>query len=158
MSELEIKIEALCRCVPQDAFEKALAEVSGESKTEAPPLNLIDLEQEIRDALRDLAVPAHIKGYGYLISAIGLAVKDPGLIDAITGELYPAVAANFQTTPSRVERAIRHAIEVGWVRGDLDVTYRYFGNTVSPSKGKPTNSEFIAQLSDVFRQRIKKSH
>jgi hypothetical protein len=109
------------------------------------------LSQRITDVLHTLGVPAHIKGYKYLREAIILAVNDEGIIEAITKALYPAVAKTFDTTPSRVERAIRHAIEVAWDRGDIDVLQSYFGYTVSGLKGKPTNSEFIALISDNIR-------
>lgn len=110
---------------------------------------------EVQQALLDLAVPAHIKGYAYTIRAIELVVNDPDLIHDVTGGIYPAIAKEFSTTASRVERAIRHAVEVGWSRGDLDVQMQYFGNTVSPAKGKPTNSEFIAQVAGIIRRKIK---
>ena len=93
-------------------------------------------------------MPAHIKGYQYLREAIGLAVADMEVINAVTKVLYPAVAKKFGTTASRVERAIRHAIEVAWDRGDLETLQKYFGYTVSNAKGKPTNSEFIAMIAD----------
>jgi len=100
-------------------------------------------------------VPAHIKGYQYLREAIMIAVDDMDVINAVTKVLYPEVAKRFSTTPSRVERAIRHAIEVAWDRGDLETLQKYFGYTVSNAKGKPTNSEFIAMIADrlVLEQR-----
>ena len=100
-------------------------------------------------------MPAHIKGYQYLREAIMIAVDDMDVINAVTKVLYPEVAKRFSTTPSRVERAIRHAIEVAWDRGDLETLQKYFGYTVSNAKGKPTNSEFIAMIADrlVLEQR-----
>ena len=98
--------------------------------------------------IHEIGVPAHIKGYQYLREAILIAVEDMDVINAVTKALYPAVAKRFGTTPSRVERAIRHAIEVAWDRGDLEVLQKYFGYTVSNTKGKPTNSEFIAMIAD----------
>ncbi len=103
---------------------------------------------EVTGILHLVGVPAHIKGYQYLRESIMMAVNDPEVINAVTKELYPAVARRYATTPSRVERAIRHAIEVAWERGDLDVLQSIFGYTVSNAKGKPTNSEFIAMISD----------
>ena len=100
-------------------------------------------------------MPAHIKGYQYLREAIIIAVNDMDVINAITKVLYPQVAKAFQTTPSRVERAIRHAIEVAWDRGDLDTLQRFFGYTVSNTKGKPTNSEFIALIADRLQLQLK---
>lgn len=111
----------------------------------------LDLESRITCVIHEIGVPAHIKGYQYLREAIRLSVQDAEIINAVTKELYPKVAERFHTTASRVERAIRHAIEVAWDRGDLDVLNRYFGYTVSNAKGKPTNSEFIAMIADQLR-------
>ena len=107
-----------------------------------------DLERQVTAIIHEIGVPAHIKGYQYLREAIGLAVADMEIINAVTKILYPAVARTFGTTASRVERAIRHAIEVAWDRGDLETLQKYFGYTVSNAKGKPTNSEFIAMIAD----------
>ena len=106
------------------------------------------LERRVTSIIHDIGVPAHIKGYQYLREAIVLVVGDMDIINAVTKVLYPAVAKKFGTTSSRVERAIRHAIEVAWDRGDLEVLQKYFGYTVNSTKGKPTNSEFIAMISD----------
>lgn len=111
----------------------------------------VDLETRITAVIHEIGVPAHIKGYQYLREAIRLSVIDETIIQAVTKELYPQVARRYTTTASRVERAIRHAIEVAWDRGDIDVLNRYFGFTVSNIKGKPTNSEFIAMISDKLR-------
>ena len=107
-----------------------------------------DLERQVTANIHEIGVPAHIKGYQYLREAITLAVGDMEVINAVTKVLYPAVAKKFGTTASRVERAIRHAIEVAWDRGDLETLQKYFGYTVSNAKGKPTNSEFIAMIAD----------
>ena len=107
-----------------------------------------DLEGQVTDIIHEIGVPAHIKGYQYLREAIILTIKDMDMINAVTKVLYPEVAKRFGTTPSRVERAIRHAIEVAWDRGDIEVLQKYFGYTVSNIKGKPTNSEFIAMIAD----------
>ena len=107
-----------------------------------------DLEREVTAIIHEIGVPAHIKGYQYLREAIIFTVNDMDAINAVTKVLYPAVARKFGTTASRVERAIRHAIEVAWDRGDLETLQKYFGYTVSNAKGKPTNSEFIAMISD----------
>ena len=106
------------------------------------------LELRVTAIIHEIGVPAHIKGYQYLREAIRLAVEDMEVINAVTKVLYPTVAKKFATTPSRVERAIRHAIEVAWDRGDLETLQKYFGYTVSNAKGKPTNSEFIAMIAD----------
>ena len=109
------------------------------------------LKNMVTSVIHEIGVPAHIKGYQYLREAIGLAVDDMEIINAVTKVLYPAVAKKFGTTASRVERAIRHAIEVAWDRGDLETLQKYFGYTVSNAKGKPTNSEFIAMIADRIR-------
>ena len=114
-----------------------------------------NLEMQITEIIHQIGVPAHIKGYQYLRDAILMAIEDDSIINAVTKRLYPAVAKKHATTSSRVERAIRHAIEVAWDRGDLDTLQRFFGYTVSNTKGKPTNSEFIAMISDKFRLQLK---
>ena len=113
------------------------------------------IESLVTGIIHEIGVPAHIKGYQYLREAIIIAVNDMDVINAITKVLYPQVAKTFQTTPSRVERAIRHAIEVAWDRGDLDTLQRFFGYTVSNTKGKPTNSEFIALIADRLQLQLK---
>ena len=115
------------------------------------------IEAMVTGIIHEIGVPAHIKGYQYLREAIIIAVGDMDVINAITKVLYPQVAKTFQTTPSRVERAIRHAIEVAWDRGDLDTLQRFFGYTVSNTKGKPTNSEFIALIADKLQLQLKNS-
>ena len=110
-----------------------------------------NLESQVTAIIHEVGVPAHIKGYQYVREAIIIAVKDMDVINAVTKVLYPAVAKRFGTTSSRVERAIRHAIEVAWDRGDLETLQKYFGYTVSNAKGKPTNSEFIAMIADRIR-------
>ena len=108
----------------------------------------LQLERAITDIIHDIGVPAHIKGYQYLRVAITLAVMDSSILDSVTKQLYPSVARQFQTTPSRVERAIRHAVEVAWDRGNVETLNSYFGYTIHNNKGKPTNSEFIAMIAD----------
>ena len=128
----------------------------GEScRLPAPKNDRASIEAMVTDIIHEIGVPAHIKGYQYLREAIILAVNDMDVINAITKVLYPEVAKTFGTTPSRVERAIRHAIEVAWDRGDLDTLQRFFGYTVSNTKGKPTNSEFIALIADRLQLQLK---
>ena len=115
----------------------------------------INIEAMVTSIIHEIGVPAHIKGYQYLREAIMIAVQDMDVINAITKVLYPQVAKTFATTPSRVERAIRHAIEVAWDRGDLETLQRFFGYTVSNTKGKPTNSEFIALIADKLQLQLK---
>ena len=116
-----------------------------------------DLEAVVTDIIHEIGVPAHIKGYQYLREAIILTIHDMDMINAVTKVLYPEVARRYGTTPSRVERAIRHAIEVAWDRGDIEVLQKYFGYTVSNIKGKPTNSEFIAMIADSLTLRRKQA-
>ncbi len=106
------------------------------------------LRVQVTEILHQIGVPAHIKGYHYLRDSIIMAIEDPEIINAVTKQLYPSVAKRYGTTSSRVERAIRHAIEVAWDRGDVDVLNSYFGYTIHNTRGKPTNSEFIAMISD----------
>ena len=105
----------------------------------------------VTNIIHEIGIPAHIKGYHYLREAIMMAVEDSQSLDSITKILYPSIAKKFQTTSSRVERAIRHAIEVAWSRGKMDTIDELFGYTVSNGKGKPTNSEFIALVADRIR-------
>ncbi|MGN0542853.1 MAG: sporulation transcription factor Spo0A [Acutalibacteraceae bacterium] len=114
-----------------------------------------DLEVVVSQIMHQIGVPAHIRGYQYLREAIILSVKNNEMISSVTKILYPTVAKTFKTTPSRVERAIRHAIEVAWDRGDVDVLSSYFGYTIQNERGKPTNSEFIAMISDNLKLRMK---
>lgn len=114
-----------------------------------------NLEALVTNLIHEVGVPAHIKGYQYLREAIIMVVNDIDVINQITKSLYPKIASKFNTTPSRVERAIRHAIEVAWGRGQQDVVENIFGYTISAAKGKPTNSEFIAMISDKLRLELK---
>lgn len=114
-----------------------------------------DIETQVTKIIHQIGVPAHIKGYQYLRTAILLTVKDSDIINSVTKILYPSVAKKYQTTTSRVERAIRHAIEVAWDRGDVDTLNSYFGYTIQNNRGKPTNSEFIAMIADNLRLQYK---
>lgn len=115
----------------------------------------LGIELKVTEILHEIGVPAHIKGYHYLRDSIMMSIEKPEIINAVTKQLYPGVAKKYETTSSRVERAIRHAIEVAWDRGDVDVLNSYFGYTIHNSRGKPTNSEFIAMISDKLRLQIK---
>ncbi len=107
-----------------------------------------EIKMQVTEILHQIGVPAHIKGYHYLRDSIIMAIENPEIINAVTKQLYPNVAKRYNTTSSRVERAIRHAIEVAWDRGDVDVLNSYFGYTIHNTRGKPTNSEFIAMIAD----------
>ncbi len=115
----------------------------------------IPLEEEVTEIMHQIGIPAHIKGYLYLRDAIIMVIEDIDLLGSITKVLYPEIAERFDTTPSRVERAIRHAIEVAWARNSIDVIKKFFGYTIKTEKGKPTNSEFIAMVADRLRLRNK---
>ena len=140
------------------ALVERLEEIRGAGsgkKTQPRRTDKASIEALVTSIIHEIGVPAHIKGYQYLREAIIIAVNDMDVINAITKVLYPQVAKTFGTTPSRVERAIRHAIEVAWDRGDLDTLQRFFGYTVSNTKGKPTNSEFIALIADKLQLQLK---
>ncbi len=143
------------------AVVEHLEEIRSDQEAKKPQLVRRNQRQEpgieamVTRIIHEIGVPAHIKGYQYLREAIIIAVNDMDVINAITKVLYPQVAKAFGTTPSRVERAIRHAIEVAWDRGDLDTLQRFFGYTVSNTKGKPTNSEFIALIADKLQLQLK---
>ena len=136
----------------EKALAPARAVMSGERRKSYEER---DLETDVTNMIHEIGVPAHIKGYQYLRDAIMMSVKDMEMLGSITKVLYPTIAKNHQTTPSRVERAIRHAIEVAWSRGKMDTIDELFGYTVSTGKGKPTNSEFIALISDRIRLEYK---
>ena len=145
-------------CSRQTVLERMeeILSLSGKGR-ETAQTNKTDLETLVTNVIHEIGVPAHIKGYQYLREAIIIAIGDMDVINAITKVLYPQVAKTFSTTPSRVERAIRHAIEVAWDRGDLDTLQRFFGYTVSNTKGKPTNSEFIALIADRLQLQLRNS-
>lgn len=130
-----------------------LASTSSIGKSGSPA----DLETEITNIIHEIGVPAHIKGYMYLREAITMVVNDMELLSAVTKELYPSIAKKYNTTASRVERAIRHAIEVAWGRGQVEAINKLFGYTIHTEKGKPTNSEFIAIIADKLRLKNKVS-
>lgn len=125
---------------------------------EAPKKIQHNLEEDVTNMIHEIGVPAHIKGYQYLREAIIMVVEDIDMINSITKILYPTIAKKFQTTPSRVERAIRHAIEVAWSRGKMDTIDELFSYTIHNGKGKPTNSEFIALIADKIRLEYKKNY
>ena len=134
--------------IPRDTLGVSADSTSAEDKTP-------DIETQVTKIIHQIGVPAHIKGYQYLRTAILMTVRDSDIINSVTKVLYPSVAKKYATTTSRVERAIRHAIEVAWDRGDVDTLNSYFGYTVQNNRGKPTNSEFIAMIADNLRLRYK---
>lgn len=142
--------ERICQCCQTSMPMKPSA-----SPLTQKPLTSQNLERRITELILDVGIPAHIKGYHYLRSAIQMTVEDNTMLNGITKVLYPNIAKKYETTPSRVERAIRHAIEVAWVRGNIDTLHKLFGYSINTAKGKPTNSEFIAMISDKLRLQMK---
>ena len=145
------QLEQLCialwpeKNVPEEAdVIKAMASITEKRKSEEEEVH--DLEKIVSNVLNEIGVPAHILGYQYLRRSIVLCINDAKMMRSITKVLYPTIAKEFETEPSRVERAVRHAIEVAWDRGNVEVYQKYFGYTISERKGKPTNHEFIAMM------------
>ena len=158
MKDLEKRVEAMMRlCVAQnDQDRDRIREEIRYYLLHRDP-GPMDPEQEIRRILLELGAPDHLVGHPYVIRAILLVMEDRLYINSITFGLYPQLAVEFDTTPARVERAIRHLIEVTWCRGDMDVLDKYFGNTISASRGKPTNGEFIARMANVVKANVHKA-
>ncbi len=150
--DLEVLVSRVRQLKEEISAKNKLGGINSKSGTNIP---MRGLESRVTSILHDIGVPAHIRGYHYMREAIMLAVKDSDVLNYITKELYPTIAKKCNTTPSRVERAIRHAIEVAWSRGKIDAIDSLFGYTVSTNKGKPTNSEFIALIADNLRIDLK---
>ena len=158
MRYLEKQVDALMRlCVAEEEMDKANLREELKRMLQLKKYGGVDPEQEVRRILLELGAPDHLVGHPYVIRAIMLVVGDQLYINHITFGLYPQLAVEFETTPARVERAIRHLIEVTWVRGDIDVLDKYFGNTISASRGKPTNGEFIARIANVVKARLREA-
>ncbi len=147
--DADIIAERVMLLVSSKKQDSAFSDFSGRNETQS------GLEVTVSEIMHQIGVPAHIKGYQYLREAIILSVNNTEMMNSVTKLLYPTVAKTFNTTSSRVERAIRHAIEVAWDRGDVDVLSSYFGYTIQNTRGKPTNSEFIAMISDKLRLKMK---
>lgn len=147
--------ETVIQRIKNSGFTKRQNYQRGAMRYETETKKPENLEAQVTDMIHEIGIPAHIKGYHYLRDAILMAIEDMDVLNAITKILYPTVAKKNQTTASRVERAIRHAIEVAWSRGKLDTLEELFGYTVSNGKGKPTNSEFIALVADTIRLKAK---
>ncbi len=145
-----IDMSSLC-----EHIESVMRNRSDGTYRETENASLPDMESQVTKIIHQIGVPAHIKGYQYLRAAIIMAINDNDVINSVTKILYPSVAKKYSTTTSRVERAIRHAIEVAWDRGDIDTLNSYFGYTIQNSRGKPTNSEFIAMIADNLRLKYK---
>ena len=160
MSYLEMQVDALMRlCAAEKESDRRQVreEVRRLLQERQRMPSHPDPEYLVRQMLLELGSPEHLLGHPYVVEAVLLVIRDQMYINNITFGLYPQLAVTFDTTASRVERAIRHLVEVTWSRGDLDVLNRYFGNTVSMERGKPTNGEFIARLANMVRQRLKEA-
>ncbi len=153
MDALSVRIRQLINT--QDTFKMATTQnIMHKDAVPTQPKPVITkhtLETEVTSVIHEIGIPAHIKGYQYLRDAIIMAINNMDILNSITKQLYPSIAKRYNTTPSRVERAIRHAIEVAWSRGKMDTIDKLFGYTVNNGKGKPTNSEFIALIADKLR-------
>ena len=157
MSNLEKKVDAIIRLLTaadSTSYDTAMARIRALEEPEQRKPDKMDARIETGRILTELGMPEHILGHSYNVEAIALAVEDKTIIHQMTDRLYPEVAARCGSTPTRTERAMRHAIELAWDRCDMDVAEKYFGSTVSPARGKPTNSEFIARIAGIVRQRV----
>ena len=155
---IEQKVNAIMRYIVaerQEEKEKAAEEIKAMIEPAENGNQAKNIEDLISEILVELGMPCHIKGYRYSAYAIKLATENSNILDSVTGVFYPSVAEHYGTTASRVSRGIRHSIEVCWDRIDFNMMEKYFGNTVSPEKGKPTNAEFIACISNIVRRRIR---
>ena len=158
MRNLELQVDTLMRlCVADSPTERGRLRMELQQLMDHPQLTRKDPEYVTRQVLLDLGAPDHLIGHPFVVEAVVMTVEDRRYINNITFGLYPQIAAKFDTTASRVERGIRHLIEVTWTRADMDILCGYFGNTVSPDRGKPTNGEFIARLCNIVQQRLKEA-
>lgn len=157
---LSRKINTLAEIVASSsprARERVRREMTCAGNSKVPAEKNPNAENLVRQILLDIGAPDHLIGHPFTVEAVVLCVSDSSYANAITKKLYPQIAAKFDTTASRVERGIRHLIEVTWTRADMDILCGYFGNTVSPDRGKPTNGEFIARIANVVRQQLEET-
>lgn len=155
MRNLELKIDTLMRlCTAETPAQQEQAKQTLRELMGCPSK---DPETLVRSVLLELGTPDHLLGHTYVVEAVLLVVENRNYINNITFGLYPQIAAKFNTTASRVERAIRHLVELTWARGDMDVLCGFFGNTVNPDRGKPTNGEFIARLANIVREQLRQT-
>jgi two-component system response regulator (stage 0 sporulation protein A) len=158
MSILELQVETLMRlCAAEEETERLQAKEDLRRMLAGHPTHKVSSDPEylIRELLLEMGTPDHLVGHPYVVQAVLLAVEDRSFIDNLTTHLYPQLAVMFQTVPARVERAIRSLVELTWTRGNWDVLNRYFGNAVRPIKGKPTNGEFLARLTNIVTLRMR---
>ena len=158
MRNLEWQVDTLMRlCSAQTPSGQAQARQALRLLVERSVAPAMDPEYLVRQILLELVTPDHLVGHPFVVEAVLMAVENRYYINNITFGLYPQIAAKFDTTATRVERGIRHLIEVTWIRGDMDILCRYFGNTIDPDRGKPTNGEFIARLANIVQQQLKQA-
>lgn len=156
MRNLEWQVDTLLRlCSAQTPSEQAQARQALRLLVERSAAPAMDPEYLVRQILLELGTPDHLVGHPFVVEAVLMSVENRYYINNVTFGLYPQIAAKFDTTATRVERGIRHLIEVTWLRGDMDTLTRYFGNTIDPDRGKPTNGEFIARLANVVNMQLK---
>lgn len=160
MNILELQVDALMRlCAAEEESDRAQAREDVRRLLEKRLVRRTsgDPEYLIRELLLELGAPDHLVGHPYVIQAVLMVIRDRSYIDNITYGLYPQLALMFEVTPSRVERGIRHLVEVTWTRGDWETLGRYFGNTISADKGKPTNGEFLARMANIINLRMREA-
>ena len=156
MRNLEWQVDTLMRlCSAQTPSGQAQARQALRLLVEGSQMPAMDPEYLVRQILLELGTPDHLVGHPFVVEAVLMSVENRNYINNVTFGLYPQIAAKFDTTATRVERGIRHLIEVTWLRGDMDTLTRYFGNTIDPARGKPTNGEFIARLANVVNMQLK---
>ena len=156
MRNLEWQVDTLMRlCSAQTPSGQAQARQALRLLVEGSQMPAMDPEYLVRQILLELGTPDHLVGHPFVVEAVLMSVENRYYINNVTFGLYPQIAAKFDTTATRVERGIRHLIEVTWLRGDMDTLTRYFGNTIDPARGKPTNGEFIARLANVVNMQLK---
>lgn len=154
----EQKINAIMRYIVAETREEknlAISEIKKIMESPETRVKSVNVEEDIEIILTEIGMPCHIVGYSYTVCAVNLVLEDSKNLINITTQLYPNVAEKYDTTASRVERAIRHAVECAWDRTDFDVIEKYFGNTISLTKGKPTNSEFIARIANIVKRKMR---
>ena len=156
MRNLEMKVDTLMRlCTAETLTEQTRVKQELRQLMAYPQLTRKDPEYLVRQILLEMGTPDHLVGHPYVVEAVLLVVENRNYINNISFGLYPQIAAKFDTTASRVERGIRHLIELTWIRGDMDILCSFFGNTVNPDRGKPTNGEFIARLANIVREQLR---
>lgn len=154
---IEQKLNSIMRYIAAETREeknRAMSEIKKIMERPAETGKSANIEEVIEQILTELGMPCHLIGYNYIICAIKVAIEDPEILNKVVCVFYPTIAKEYETTGKRVERGIRHAIERTWDRADFDVVEKYFGNTISSVKGKPTNSEFIARMAKIVKRRI----